>query len=512
MGITREFIGWKQPVLVRAVEYLLDRFATTTECDLGDVIVVLPGRRAGRRLLELLVEITADRFPDFVPPQIETVGTLPELLFVNRFQYADVLTCNLVWSAALREAASKALRAVLPQAPKRDDFDGWMALADLVRKQHRELASEGLDFEDAAIACRDAKEHAEADRWFALRAVQQDYHNRMDKIRYWDRQTSRLIAVRQDEVEIDRPIVLVGTVDMNRAVRNMLVPIEQHVTSLIAAPQEFADHFDEFGTLVPEAWATSRLDLLSEQVQVVDRPDDQAAAVVDTITGYDGRYRADEITIGVADDRLIPHLQRHLDECNVSTRWFDGQHLDQTPPFRLFELLADFIAGLLPGDDNAKYWNFDAFAGLVRHPDLFDWIEANFVAPPPKKGAPKHWLVQLDEYRTKTFNRIPGTGCSDRPTGNRSRCCGPRSATSSLSSLRRANVACCSPTSNAWTNGSNHSARSCKRFTRSETSNPTTLQTPSLQQPSGGLMKSCSTSRRSQNRFCRRSTRHMQSD
>ncbi|MFK7822210.1 MAG: hypothetical protein AB8G99_26175, partial [Planctomycetaceae bacterium] len=415
MGIARKFVGWDQPILKSSVAHLLERYATAAECDLSQVIVVVPGRRAGRRLLELLVETTADRFPDFVPPQIETVGTLPELLFVNQFQYADALTCNLVWADALREVGRGTLRAVVPEPPARHDFDGWMALADLVRKQHRELASEGLDFESAAIACRKSGERSEADRWFALRAVQEDYHHRMDQIRYWDRQTARIRAVENTqntdnkEIEIDRDIVLIGTVDMNQAVKNMLVLIQERVTALVGAPAGFEDHFDEFGTLVASAWTNTMLDLRSDQVQVVDRPDDQAAAVVDTISDYDGRYRADEITVGVADDRLIPHLQRHFDECNVTTRWFDGQHLDQTPPFRLFELLADFISGLLPGDDNAKYWNFEAFAALVRHPDLFDWIEQNFVAPVPEGSTrEKHWLVQLDEYRAEHLQPYPG--------------------------------------------------------------------------------------------------------
>ncbi len=409
MGITREFIGWEQPILVRAVGYLLDRYATNSECDLSGVIVVVPGRRAGRRLLEILVDRTAGQYPDFVPPQIETAGTLPDLLFVNQQQYADTLICNLVWAEALKSTNQRQLRTVVPEVPQRDDTDAWLALADLIRGQHRELAAEGLDFEDVAIACRKANESSESRRWFTLRAVQVDYLHRMDQIRYWDRQTARLEAVKRDECETDRDIVLVATVDLNRGIRKMLEPISDRVTALIGAPKSYSEHFDEFGTLVAEAWADTKLDLRSEHVSVVDRPDDQAATAVDVVSAYDGRYRADEITVGVADDRLIPHLQRHFGECNVATRWFDGQHLDQTPPYRLFEQLAEFIDGLLPGATDARWWNFEAYAALVRHPDLFNWIEANFAAPSASDGKNSQpWLVQLDEYRANHLQPRPG--------------------------------------------------------------------------------------------------------
>lgn len=409
MAITREFIGWERPILVRAVEFLIDRYATADHCDLGRIIVVVPGRRAGRRLLELLVETASERFPDFVPPQIETSGTLPELLFVNQQQYANKLICNLVWAEALRAPDHRALRSVVHDVPAANDTDAWLALADLIREKHRELAAEGLDFEDVAIACRKVNETTESKRWFALRAVQVDYLHRMDQIRYWDPQTARLEAVKRGECETDRDIVLVATVDLNRGIKQMLEPVSDRVTALIGAPEEYADHFDEFGTLIAEAWTDSRLDLRSDQVEVVDRPDDQAATAVETVSDYQGRYRADEITIGVADDRLIPHLQRHFDECNVATRWFDGQHLDQTPPFRLFEQLAEFIEGLLPGNNEARAWNFEAYSALVRHPDLFNWIEANFVAPTPPPGKPvRHWLIQLDEYRADHLQPRPG--------------------------------------------------------------------------------------------------------
>ncbi len=52
----RVFLGWNRPGLAAAVEYLVGRAARAGVLDLGGVIVAVPGARAGRRLLELLLE------------------------------------------------------------------------------------------------------------------------------------------------------------------------------------------------------------------------------------------------------------------------------------------------------------------------------------------------------------------------------------------------------------------------------------------------------------------------
>ncbi|HLA85671.1 MAG TPA: hypothetical protein VJL29_12840, partial [Thermoguttaceae bacterium] len=57
MPIKREFLGWDRPGLSLAVDWLIDRFGTPDALDLGRAIVAVPGGRAGRRLLERLVEV-----------------------------------------------------------------------------------------------------------------------------------------------------------------------------------------------------------------------------------------------------------------------------------------------------------------------------------------------------------------------------------------------------------------------------------------------------------------------
>src|SRR5215467_14245966 len=114
MAIRREFLDWRQPGLGAAAEYLRERFERDGELDLSGVIVVVPGGRAGRRLLEILVGIAEgtegngrqERLPHLVltPPEIVTPERFPELLYEAKWPFADVLTQQLAWIEALRQA------------------------------------------------------------------------------------------------------------------------------------------------------------------------------------------------------------------------------------------------------------------------------------------------------------------------------------------------------------------------------------------------------------------------
>ncbi|MFN5906738.1 MAG: hypothetical protein ACK5A3_11855, partial [Planctomyces sp.] len=81
MTLERFFAGTDRPVLLEAVDFLAGRFACGDELDLSGVVVVVPGRRAGRRLLELLVQRHGDRWPGLRPPVIETFERFPEHLY-----------------------------------------------------------------------------------------------------------------------------------------------------------------------------------------------------------------------------------------------------------------------------------------------------------------------------------------------------------------------------------------------------------------------------------------------
>lgn len=377
MPIKRQFFDWHRPALPQVVEWLCRSRQQHSFLDLSDVLFVLPGRRAGRRLEQLLFEQAQGRF---APPDIVTLGQLPERLYDAKQPFANELTQRLAWADALSSFSAAELAPLLRDVPDRGEHQRWLALGEMLSRHHQELAADGLNFADVAARAGDLRGFDEHDRWEVLRQVQTRYLQRLDDLDLWDRETARLYAIEHRECRTDRQILLLAAVDINQAPRRMLDQVADHVTALIHAPEELADHFDEYGCLLPEAWGRLTIDLQPQQVRVVDGPDEQVAEAAYVIAGYDGLYRPDQITVGVADESLAPRLRMQLGECGVPTRPVVERPLPQTPPARLLAAIAEYL-------NDART---DLFAELARHPDLAAWLHAQGIEP--------RWLGELDDY------------------------------------------------------------------------------------------------------------------
>ena len=382
MSIRQIFLGLEQPALPAAADYLLDRYCEGAATNLGRAIVVVPGRRAGRRLLEILVEKSETAGLLLTPPLIETVGTLPEQLYTPQRPFANDLTQDLAWTRALQDTPNDVLAPVIPNPPKDDDEDRWFELGRTFRRQHVELAADAIDFREVARRGAKLDGFHETERWQAMAAVQDRFHQLLDNLDLWDKQTARLVAINKQECETDRDLIVISTVDMNVATRKMLDQVADRVTALIFARDDWSDRFDQHGCLIPELWQDATVPLTPQQVDVVSSPNEQALAVLRHIASFDGKYGADEITIGVPDERLIPDIDRVLESRGLATRWGPGGSLLESGPCTLLASLADYLGAE----------TFRGFAAFVRHPDVESWLNQERVPP--------GWLSELDEYHT----------------------------------------------------------------------------------------------------------------
>ena len=377
MAVTRKFIDWNLPALVAVVDDLREQYTVLGSCDLSNVIAVLPGRQAGRRFLELLTSRTSGQTS---PPQIITEGKLPELLYQPKRPFASELTQRLAWGEALRSISREKLQTLVRQPPEELDVDAWLSLGELLARQHRELAADKLSFADVASLGASLEGFTESDRWTILREVQAAYLARLDELELWDQQTARLVAIERHECQSRRDIVLIGTVNINGTLRAMLSQVADRVTTYIHAPRSLQKRFDELGCLVAEAWESAAIDLETSQVRVVDSPADQADAVARVLAEYNGHFAADEITVGVPDERIVPHIRRLLAQCGVPTRWVIERTLPHTEPYLFLEAVAELL----------ETGRTQEFTALVRHPDMTAWIN--------EQAPPEQWLTSLDEY------------------------------------------------------------------------------------------------------------------
>ena len=385
MPIRRTFLDWSKPALPSAAECLISRCAKDGALDLSGLIIVVPGGRAGRRLLEILVQLADEKGHFLTPPAITTEGKVPERLYAPKRPFADELTQKLAWAEALRSMNAAARQPLLPYPPPTNDASRWLELAELVRRIHMELAADGLDFADVRKRGRHVAGFAEEARWEALFAAQEAYHQRLDALGLWDIQTARLVAVRQREINTDKELILLGAVDLNNSLRQMLDQVADRVTALIHAPEKLADRFDSHGCLVPSAWLTAEIPLAEAQIERADGPADQADAVVRWLAQLGGRYRSEEVVIGVPDETLVPQLVRQLAQSGIAGRWVEGRRLAETGPYRLLAALSEY----------ADRRQFADLARLVRHPDVESWL------PEPAVGVgsdTSDWLTAIDRY------------------------------------------------------------------------------------------------------------------
>ena len=378
MPISRQFLGWHQPPLRSAVDFLVERYHSGPTLDLSRVQIVVPGSRAGRMLLELLVQFCDDHRLRLLPPLIDTVGRFPERLYESKLPFASDLVQQLAWVHVLRGTSRSRLEYLTPQVPENDDFPRWQEVANLISRIHRELAAECLDF--AGVLDGPWKGGAdERSRWKLLASLQRRYLTTLDSLALWDMQTARLFAIEHDECTTSLDIVVVGAADMARSLRRMLDQVADNVTALVFAPTEYSDWFDGHGCIESERWADAKFDLPFDQVKIAGGPNDQVEEVVRAIERLSGQYSAEEISIAVPDPQLAPQVERRFRQLGVGSRCLAGSRAGDSPPVRLLLQLSAYLDGE----------RFHDFSALVRHPDLFSYLNDRVEGD---------WLRQLDEY------------------------------------------------------------------------------------------------------------------
>ncbi len=368
--------------------------------DLSAFTVVVPGRAAGHRLIEILIDKTvlpgsskgdrSARGGRLVPPQIVTLGTLPEELYEPAKPLADTATETLCWVVALTAAnrRDRQLIAPLPEESADGDSDdadrsepasrstddtfaaGSLDAARMMVSMHRELAAIGLSFADLSDAADGALpgfgDHA---RWQALARLEKVYLTEIDSLGFWDRQTARRVAVERGEVDFAGRIVLLATVDVDPLQRKMLAGVRGRIDALIPLPPDIGPDpeacFDDFGCLVPAAWQDRPLPVPLDRIAVVDDGDSQAVAVVEWIRGLAATRSADEITVAVPDPAVVPAIEQRLATAGLAGRYAAGRTVERSSPWQFVRAIFAWM----------RRREFAALADLLRCPDCIALVK-----------------------------------------------------------------------------------------------------------------------------------------
>ena len=360
------FLGWDHPALPTAAAHLIEHYIEGSVADLRRATIVLPGRRARRRLIELLLDEAEGRGATLIPPEATTVGGLPELLHTSPKPFADEVTSRRAWSRALRDVDREAVERVFPHLPESESPTEWDELAGLLAGLHETLAREGRPFGDVVKMCRSGLLFDDGARWQGLAQVQREYLQLLERSGLADRFETRRPAPESELPPFIGDIWLVSIVELPDVTRRLLEASGATVRALIHSPAELSDGidaatvFDDFGLPSADYWERATVPVTDQILTVVERPVDQAEAVMDGLAGLGGAYSAEEIVVAVhRESEVVPYLGQRLEARNVTARYAAGTPLSRTGPVRLLQAVADYVSDP----------TFQALAALLRHPD-----------------------------------------------------------------------------------------------------------------------------------------------
>ena len=360
------FLGWDQPALPTTAAHLIEHYIEGAVADLRPATIVLPGRRARRRLIELLLDEAEARGATLIPPEATTVGGLPELLHTSPKPFADEATSRRAWSQALRSVDREAVERVFPHLPENDGPTEWDELAGLLAGLHETLAREGHPFGDVVKICRSGLLFDDGARWEGLARVQRTYLELLEQAGLADRFETRRLALGSQVPPFTGDIWLVSVVELPDVTRRLMEASGANVRALVHAPAELTDGtdagkvFDAFGLPAADYWETAKVPVADEILTVVERPVDQAEAVLGGLASLGGRYSAEEVVLAVhRESEVVPYLEQRLEARNVPARYAAGTPLSRSGPVRLLQAVADYL----------NEPTFEALAALLRHPD-----------------------------------------------------------------------------------------------------------------------------------------------
>ena len=188
-GATRTFLGWDRPLLASVVAHLTSGWVGGGALDLGDWLIVVPTRHAGRRLREALAVHAAARDAAVLPPMTVTPDFLTSPDRVEGIHLAGQVETRLIWAAELLHLDLGEYRQLFPVDPVERNFGWALKTAGDVLQVRETLNESGLSLVD--VARRLENTEMEPERWRDLAKLVQQCLGAAAALGYVDWQVAR---------------------------------------------------------------------------------------------------------------------------------------------------------------------------------------------------------------------------------------------------------------------------------------------------------------------------------
>jgi len=378
----RSFLGWDRPVLHAAGEVMVHGW-TRGLLDLSGLMVVVPTRHSGRRLREHLAQLAAERDSAVVPPRVLT----PEALLADarsEGRAADRFEALAVWADLLRRVDFDLFPDLFPVAPANPDFRWALATAEKFYGLQATLGEAGLDVLRIAGGGGEA-ELEEPERWAQLAELEKEFRRRLARFGLRDANEVKREAAKTLRCPrgITR-IVVLAVPDPIPLALTALGTLSQSVPVEICvhAPPELADAFDEWGRPLVDRWGGTRIEIAEGSITLVGKPSGQAEEVMRLAGKLP--FGARDLAIGVPAKESIPFVEKALLRGGVSSYNPAGLPLNMHSTVNLLTSMGELLCER----------DYEAFAGLARHPDYLRLLMRRDEA-----FRPDRFLRQLDQFQ-----------------------------------------------------------------------------------------------------------------
>lgn len=386
-------LNWRVPALESAGAWLVERFARRGsgwgELDLSGLVLVTPGRRAGRILLAMLVDRAEREGLGLTPPRLATPADLTRLLIEDNGRMAGPAATRLAFiEAALGlddedRAALVGERAAAPEQAR--------AAADLALRATRELAGQGVPIERVESAASELVGEREARRWRAVGRLWESARRCLAEHGLEEPSAALLQALAGAGAgpPTGTGVVLVGVPELPGAVRRVLAAMGESVTALVFGDE--ASAFDGLGAICPGVWRQRAIDLSRAAIEFVEDAREQAHAALAALADWADRHPPDRLSIGAPDPEVAFWIERLAERTGgVEVRDAAGWPVERTAPWRLLEACADLV----------RTRSFASLAALARHPDVEHHLRR-------RPGGADH-LRDLDRFEREGLPRRAG--------------------------------------------------------------------------------------------------------
>ena len=357
------FLGWDRPIVDLAVNFLTTDHVSG-ELNLSRTLIVVPTAHSGQRLREKLALYAAREGTIVFPGLIVT----PDYLFSGNPDYQRVaknVQSLALWTNILLSIDFTHFPTLFPSPPEMPDFDWAFAVACHLTRLRHTLADYGYQFVDVDRLV--GLNFEEKERWHDLMNLENQYLRHLEQSGLVDRAKAIIDILNNPKLHPDiERIVVVGVPDPVPLSTTFLNTVSKSipVDVCVYAPVPLVNHFDDWGRPLAKKWINFEIPIPDEKITLVGSPGQQTDKVLELLHDVATEVAINQISLGVPDEGIIPHLEQTIRDSEISTHFPGGIKANTHELFLLILSFQKFF----------RYGNYDTFSTFLRNPEVLDFV------------------------------------------------------------------------------------------------------------------------------------------